>query len=49
MRCEAGYEVINTVHCLKPVDAELFTSVRAAFSVHFPALQRRNDVVESTQ
>lgn len=35
---EAGYAVMNTVHCRKPLDVELFSSVRAAFAAHFPAL-----------
>jgi hypothetical protein len=36
----AGYEVMNTVHCRKPLDVELFAGVRAAFSAHFPKLRR---------
>lgn len=37
----AGYEVLNTVNCRKPLDEALFVSVRSAFATHFPALQRR--------
>jgi hypothetical protein len=37
---EAGYRVMNTVHCRKLLDAELFAGVRAAFSAHFPELRR---------
>lgn len=37
----AGYEVINTVHCRKPLDEVLFARVRAAFAAHFPALWQR--------
>jgi predicted methyltransferase len=40
---EAGYEVINTVHCQKPVDAKLFADVRAAFAAIFPKLQGNAD------
>jgi len=36
---EAGYDVMNTVRWLKPVDAKLFASVRAAFEAHFPKLR----------
>ncbi len=37
---EAGYEVMNTVHCRKPLDVMAFAGVRAAFSAHFPELGR---------
>ena len=40
---ESGYEVINTVHCRRPLDAQLFASVLAAFAVYFPALQHHSD------
>lgn len=35
---EAGYEVINRIHCRRPLHPELFNDVRAALSVHFPAI-----------
>ena len=34
----AGYEVINSVHSRKPLDAELFAGVRTAFAAHFSKL-----------
>jgi hypothetical protein len=34
----AGYDVLNTVRCLKPLDDTLYTDVRAAFAREFPAL-----------
>lgn len=34
----AGYNVINPVHCRMTLDDELFNTVRAAFSRHFPPL-----------
>jgi hypothetical protein len=37
----AGYEVMNTVHCRKPLDAEMFCAVRAAFAAHFSKLRCR--------
>ena len=37
---EAGYRVLNTVHCRKPIDEELWTQVRDAFVKHFPKLGR---------
>jgi hypothetical protein len=36
---EAGYEVMNTVHCRKPLNPDVFANVRAAFSAHFPKLR----------
>jgi hypothetical protein len=33
-----GYEVLNAVHCRKPLDEQLFTNVRAAFAAHFPRI-----------
>lgn len=36
----AGYRVMNTVACRKPLDVKLFDDVRSAFTVHFPELQR---------
>ncbi len=35
---EAGYEVMNTLRCRKPLDVDLFTSVQTAFGAHFPEL-----------
>ncbi len=35
---EAGYLVINTVASRKPLDAERFRGIRAAFAVYFPGL-----------
>ena len=37
---EAGYEVMNTVHCRKPLDVAIFARVRAAFTAYFPDLSR---------
>lgn len=34
----AGYDVVNTVHCRKALDAALWQQVRTAFAQHFPAL-----------
>lgn len=45
----AGYEVMNTVHCRKPVDAEMFSDVRAAFAAHFPALEGHATAGESAR
>jgi len=36
---EAGYPVMNTVRCLKRLDAQLVAEVRAAFATCFPALR----------
>ena len=36
----AGYEVLNTIRCRKPVNMEFFEGIRAAFAAHFPALER---------
>ncbi len=36
----AGYQVINPVNCRKPLDADQFASVHAAFSVIFEKLSR---------
>jgi hypothetical protein len=38
--CEAGYAVINTVACRKPLDTERLRDVIDAFLPHFPSLQR---------
>lgn len=46
---EAGYEVINTVNSRMPLDAELFSAVRAAFSAHFPKLQSGNAASETAR
>ena len=40
--CEAGYRVVNTVKCRKPLEAERFEGVLAAFGQAFPALPRRS-------
>ena|ERR1035437_486461 len=34
----AGYQVINSVNCLKPLDETLFRNVRTQFSKHFGSL-----------
>jgi hypothetical protein len=34
----AGYDVLNTVGCKKPLDRELWRPVRRAFEAHFPGL-----------
>jgi hypothetical protein len=34
----AGYDVMNTVHCRKPLDERLYAEVRAAFAAEFPGL-----------
>jgi len=34
----AGYDVLNTVACKKPLDRALWRPVRQAFEVHFPRL-----------
>jgi hypothetical protein len=34
----AGYHVINRIDCRKPLDGELFTTIRVAFAQHFPRL-----------
>lgn len=33
-----GYEVMNTVKCLKPLNGERYAEVRAAFAAEFPGL-----------
>jgi hypothetical protein len=35
---DAGYNVINTVHCRIPLDENFFSKVRSAFSAEFPKL-----------
>lgn len=35
---EAGYTVLNTVNCRKPLDDSLFADVRAAFAAELPKL-----------
>src|SRR3989442_7195008 len=45
----AGYEVMNAVHCRKPVDAALFAQVCVAFAAHFPALERRSTSAEQSR
>lgn len=35
----AGYDVMNIVRCLKPLDSEMFAGIRAAFAADFPALE----------
>ena len=39
---EAGYEVINMVHCRTPLDTEAFATLRAAFATHFHKLSPGN-------
>ena len=34
----SGFQVLNIVHSKKPVDADLWADVRAAFAGHFPEL-----------
>ena len=38
---EAGYTVINTVNCRKPLEEKRFTDLRAAFATQFPKLAVR--------
>lgn len=38
--CAAGYDVLNTVHCLVPLDEAAFAQVREAFAEYFPKLKR---------
>jgi hypothetical protein len=35
---DAGYNVINKVHCRTPLDDKLFANVRSAFAAEFPKL-----------
>lgn len=35
---DAGYSVMNKVHCLKPLDDLAYADVHAAFADHFPRL-----------
>ncbi len=37
---DAGYEVMNTVNCLKPLDEDMYKPVRAAFAAEFSKLTR---------
>jgi hypothetical protein len=39
---EAGYEVINMVHCRTPLDTEAFAALRDAFATHFHKLTSGN-------
>ena len=39
---EAGYNVINTVHCRTPLDDKLFANVRSAFADEFPKLSKEH-------
>lgn len=34
----AGYEVMNTVNCQKPLDEQMYSNVHAAFATEFPGL-----------
>jgi hypothetical protein len=34
----AGYDVMNTVHCSKPLDEALYVEIRGAFAAEFPRL-----------
>jgi hypothetical protein len=36
----AGYDVLNTVNCLKVLDAEVYATVREAFAKHFPDIRQ---------
>lgn len=36
--CEAGYHVLNTVKCKKPVDRDMLSELLVAFAAHFPKL-----------
>jgi len=38
--CNAGYKVMNTVHCRTPLDNRKFLRVRNAFATDFPKLNR---------
>lgn len=44
----AGYRVLNTVACRKPLDEVLFASVRTAFAADFPALLRSAPTAENS-
>ena len=35
----SGYDVLNTINSLKPLDRELFSQVIVIFSEHFPKLR----------
>jgi hypothetical protein len=39
---EAGYMVINQVHCRTELDVEVFEAVRIAFATHFEKLPQRS-------
>jgi hypothetical protein len=38
---EAGYDVINAVHCRVQMDANRFAAIRSAFAGHFAELAKR--------
>ena len=40
---EAGYMVINQVHCRTQLDVEAFEAVRTAFATHFKKLPQRSE------
>ena len=40
----AGYGVMNTVQCRKPLDVQLFAEIRASFATCFPGLRKRKTV-----
>jgi len=37
---EAGYDVVNKIHCKRKLDDALWQEVLAAFAEHFPKLSR---------
>ena len=42
---DAGYNVINKVHCRTPLDDKLFADVCSAFTAEFPRLANRTVVI----
>jgi hypothetical protein len=36
---DAGYDVLNKIHCRRPLDMQLWADVKAAFTEYFPKLQ----------
>jgi hypothetical protein len=40
---DAGYNVINKVHCRTPLDDKLFANVRSAFAREFPNLTHKKE------
>jgi hypothetical protein len=39
---DAGYEVVNKIHCHAPLDIAVFAELRAAFATHFGKLSPGN-------